>query len=166
MCLCSTVRHLAVEFDPDEAMGLVSDLNKHLAAVRAILSKSKPLAREVRYQVVPNNHRTMKILSVQSVDVGGMDQLYNRFKDHVQDFWGCSENNFHQELRRRLACVTIFLRSKLDSEAWVSAGVSGVVQGQKPSELRYAGNKYIKIARKLGGIGSILWLPLEVPSST
>ncbi|KAI8651474.1 hypothetical protein NCS55_01392300 [Fusarium keratoplasticum] len=166
MCLCSTVRHLAAEFDPDEAMGLVSDLNKHLAAVRAILSKSKPLAREVRYQVVPNNHRTMKILSVQSVDVGGVDQLYNRFKDHVQDFWGCSENNLHQELRRRLACVTIFLRSKLDSEAWVSAGVSGFVQGQKPSELRYAGNKYIKIARKLGGIGSILWLPLEVPSST
>ncbi|KAF4979182.1 hypothetical protein FZEAL_4555 [Fusarium zealandicum] len=150
MCLCNTIRELADGFDPDKAMLLVADLNKHLAAVRSILGKSKSLTREVRYQVTPNSPRTAKILSVQTIDIATPTQIYERFRDDIPGFWASSADDKHPELRRRLACVTVFLRSKLNGQGWVSSDIASVVQGQKVSELRYAGNKYIKIARKLG----------------
>ncbi|KAJ3545931.1 hypothetical protein NM208_g2263 [Fusarium decemcellulare] len=165
MCLCGTIRQLEADFDPDKATELASELNKHLAAIRSILAKSKSLSREVRYQVIPNNQRTMKISSLKSVDIEGTNAIYDRFKDDANGFWNF-DNNGYRELRRRLACVVVYLRSKLDAQSWVPPNLSSIVQGQKPSELRYAGNKYIKMARKLGGVGSILWLPLDVPSST
>ncbi|KAF4470244.1 hypothetical protein FALBO_2853 [Fusarium albosuccineum] len=149
MCLCGTIRQLEADFDPDKATELASELNKHLAAIRSILAKSKSLSREVRYQVIPNNQRTMKISSLKSVDIEGTNSIYDRFKDDANGFWNF-DNNGYRELRRRLACVVVYLRSKLDAQSWVPPNLSSIVQGQKPSELRYAGNKYIKMARKLG----------------
>lgn len=165
MCLCSTVHQLAADFDSTRASRLAFDLNQHLADVHAILAKSKPLTREVGYQVIPNNKRTVKIISSRSVDVAGVNDINESFRGDISSFWS-SDVSIPLEIRRRLACVVIFLRSKLDAQAWVSPDTAAVVQRSKNSELRYAGKKYIKIARKLGGIGSILWLPLDVPSST
>ncbi|KAH6891478.1 hypothetical protein B0T10DRAFT_313383 [Thelonectria olida] len=166
MCLCSAVHHLAGRFDESEAKLLSSDLNKHLAAIRSILTKSKALARDVRYQVVPNNQRTMKILSIQSVDTLRVNQICDSLKDDVDGFWTGSADLVHTELRRRLVCVLIFLRSKLDAKDVVPPSIAPLVQGARISELRYAGRKYIKIARKLGNIGAMLWLPMDVPAST
>jgi hypothetical protein len=166
MCLCSAVRHLADHFDESEAKLLSSDLNKHLAAIRSILTKSKALARDVRYQVVPNNQRTMKILSIQSVDTLRVNQICDTFKNDIDALWTATEDLVHAELRRRLACVLIFLRSKLDAKEMVPPSIATLVQGARISELRYAGRKYIKIARKLGSIGAMFWLPMDIPAST
>lgn len=166
MCLCSTIRELAKGQDAGEVLDLAIDLKKHLADVRSVLAKSKSLTRDVRYSVVPNNQRTMKILNVQSIDYTTANQIYQHLHHDVSGLWEASTLEVHAELRRRMACIIIFLRSRLDTNGWVTADISDVVQGQKLSELRYAGRKYIKIARRLGGIGAVLWLPLEVPSST
>lgn len=166
MCLCVSIRRLADSFDEGEAKLLSSELNKHLAAIRSILAKSKALARDVRYQVVPNNQRTMKILSVQSVDTLRVTQICDTFRDDMGAFWAPSDDLVHAELRRRLACVVIFLSSKLEAKDVVPPRIAGLVQGVRISELRYAGRKYIKMARKLGGIGAVFWLPMEIPAST
>jgi hypothetical protein len=143
-----------------------SSLNKHLEAIRAILGRNKALAKEVRYQIIPSNQRTAKILSLQSITFTKISILYQRFKGDTKAFWTAEGDGLLQELRRRIACVTIFLRSKINDDAWIAEDVAGVVKGRTLSELRYAGSKYIKIARRLGGVGSVLWLPLEVPAST
>ncbi|KAF5656807.1 hypothetical protein FHETE_10781 [Fusarium heterosporum] len=148
-CSCSGINQLIDNFDPTKSADLASRLNKHLEALRTILARNKSLSKEVRYQIIPSNQRTAKILSLQPLG-----------------FWTTPGDVLHQELRRRIACMTIFLRSKLDDSAWMSQDVSNVIQGRTLSELRYAGSKYIKIARRLGGVGSILWLPTEVPAST
>ncbi|KPM38851.1 hypothetical protein AK830_g7692 [Neonectria ditissima] len=169
MCLCDTIRQLTEDFDENRANDLAADLNKHLAATRAILAKSKSLARDVRYQIIPNNQRTVKILSLQSVDTSPVDKIRDNFRDDVDGFWVPSNDPVHSELQRRLACVTIFLRSTLntqDSQAWISPRISSLVQGSRVSELRYAGKKYIKLARRLGGIGAVFWLPMGIPAST
>ncbi|KAI5455617.1 hypothetical protein BGZ63DRAFT_518964 [Mariannaea sp. PMI_226] len=166
MCLCNEVRQLADLFDENEAKRLTSDLNKHLATIRAILGKSKALARDVRYQVVLNNQRTMKILSIRDSDITRANQIYRKYKDNIKGFWVSSNDLVHAELRRRLACVSIYLLSKMNAAEQVPPIVADLVRGAKLSELRYAGRKYIKIARKLGSIGSIIWLPLDVPAST
>jgi hypothetical protein len=165
-CLCGCINQLIDNFDPKTAAGLASGLNKHLEAIRSILARNKSLAKEVRYQIIPSNQRTAKILSLHSIDLVKAERLHGAFKDDVKGFWVASGDALHQELRRRIACITIFLRSKVDDNAWASHDVSNLIQGRTLSELRYAGSKYIKIARRLGGIGSILWLPLEIPAST
>ncbi|ENH71784.1 hypothetical protein FOC1_g10004031 [Fusarium oxysporum f. sp. cubense race 1] len=165
-CLCGCINQLIDNFDPKTAAGLASGLNKHLEAIRSILARNKSLAKEVRYQIIPSNQRTAKILSLHSIDLVKIERLHSVFKDDVKGFWVASGDALHQELRRRIACITIFLRSKVDDNAWASYDVANLIQGRTLSELRYAGSKYIKIARRLGGIGSILWLPLEIPAST
>ncbi|POR38311.1 hypothetical protein TPAR_01484 [Tolypocladium paradoxum] len=166
MCLCSTICQLAETFDPDRALGLVSGLNLHLSAIRTILAKSKSLSRDVGYQIVPNNPRTAKVLSARASDPKTTAQILHRYGNDVSGFWSGSDVPVPADLRRRLACIAIDLRSNLDAQAWVPPGLASFVQGQKVSELRYAGKKYIKMARRLGGIGSMVWLPLDVPSST
>lgn len=169
MCLCGTIRQMADDSEDSKVTLVASDLTKHLAAIRTILAKSKPLGRDVGYQVVPNNQRTMKILSVKAIDTSKVNQICSRFSDDIHGFWKASGDVHHAELLRRLACVSIFLRSKLDpqdAQVWASPHISSIIQGSRTSELRYAGKKYIKIARKLGGIGSLFWLPLDIPSST
>ena len=157
-CLCKQI---------DNADTLsASSLNKHLEAIRAILGRNKALAKEVRYQIIPSNQRTAKILSLQSITFTKITALHQRFRDDTRGFWTSESDGLIQELRRRIACVTIFLRSKINDDAWIADDVADVVKGRTLSELRYAGSKYIKIARRLGGVGSVLWLPLEVPAST
>lgn len=157
-CLCKQI-------DNSDAVP-ASSLNKHLEAIRAILGRNKALAKEVRYQIIPSNQRTAKILSLQGVAFTKISILHQRFKGDTKAFWTVESDGLLQELRRRIACVTIFLRSKINDDAWIAEDVAGVVKGRTLSELRYAGSKYIKIARRLGGVGSVLWLPLEVPAST
>ena len=157
-CLCKQI---------DNADTLsASSLNKHLEAIRAILGRNKALAKEVRYQIIPSNQRTAKILSLHSITFTKISALYTRFENDTKGFWTAEGDGLIQELRRRIACVTIFLRSKINDDAWIAEDVADVVKGRTLSELRYAGSKYIKIARRLGGVGSVLWLPLEVPAST
>ncbi|KAH6996058.1 hypothetical protein BKA56DRAFT_650812 [Ilyonectria sp. MPI-CAGE-AT-0026] len=165
-CLCSNISHLAKDFDDAKARDLTPELNRHLAAIRSILAKSKPFARDVQYHIAPNNHRAMKVLSIQSIDMTRVNQVCERFKNDPDGFWTASDDVVHAELRRRLVCIVVFLRSVLDPEAVVPPHIARFVQGQKHSELRYAGKKYLKIARKLDGIGSVFCLPLDIPSST
>lgn len=167
MCLCSEIRRLADSLEVAHSPDLAAELNEHLAAVRKILLRSKPLARDVRYQVVPNNQRTAKILAVRSINLEVTAGVHSTFDNDVRGFWEAAAiSDAHNRLRRRVACVVAFLRSKLDTKEWLSPSLRGIIRETNMSELRYAGNKYIKMARKLGGIGSILWLPLDVPSST
>ena len=165
-CLCRTIRQLSEDFDETKTTRLASELNSHLEAIQRLLAKSKSLSRDVHWQLIPSNQRTRKILSVKSIDLSILDRIYQTFKNDVRAFWAPTSDSAHVEIRRRIACVTVFLRSELDREAWMSSEVTGLARGSKPSELRFAGKKYVKIARKLGGIGSLFWLPLDVPSST
>lgn len=166
MCLCGTIRQLADRFDENEAKHLSADLNKHLAAIRSILTKSKALSRDVRYQVLPSAQRTMKIISIQFVDTTRVDRICDTFRNDLDGFWAGSDDSVHTELHRRLVCVLVFLRSKIDARDWVPPNIANLIRGARTSELRAAGRKYIKIARKLGSIGSIFWLPMDIPAST
>ncbi|KAH7129084.1 hypothetical protein EDB81DRAFT_697144 [Dactylonectria macrodidyma] len=172
MCLCSSIRQLADNSGECNTKIDASELTTHLAAIRFILTRSKPLARDVGYQVVPVNQRTSKILSAKPIDTERVNKICDLFNGDLAGFWSSSAVDvLHAELRRRLACVSIFLRSKVDlqnqnEDNWISPNISGLYQAAKMSELRYAGKKYIKIARKLGGMGSLFWLPLDIPSST
>lgn len=167
MCLCDMVHTLAEDFDEDRALALIPALNDHLRDIQHLLAQSKSFARGLQYRVSSNSQRTMKALFVDSINFEPVDQIYERFQHDADGFWTSSYNLVHVELRRRLASIIIFLRSKLDAEILVSPQISKLFQGQQNySELRNSGRKYIKIARKLGGLGSIIWLPLEVPPST
>ncbi|CAH0043423.1 unnamed protein product [Clonostachys solani] len=166
-CVCSTVGRLSNYFDETRTAELVSALNKHLEQLRTLLAQSKSLSRDVQYQIIPNNLRTSKVLSIQSIDFSPINRVHERFAGDPDSFWEHSEDPAHVELRRRLICVILFLRSKLESTAAVPPRIARLLQGQKSyTELKNAGRKYITIGRKLGGIGCLFWLPLDVPPST
>ena len=165
-CLCRTLCDMSEDFDETKATRLAADLNGHLETIRKLLAKSKSLTRDVHWQLIPSNQRTRKILSVRNIDQSRLDRIYRTFNANINAFWQPSTDFPHVEIRRRIACVIIFLRSELDREAWISPDIALVIQKFKVSELRFAGKKYVKIARKLGGVGSLFWLPLDVPSST
>ncbi|EEU39686.1 uncharacterized protein NECHADRAFT_42845 [Fusarium vanettenii 77-13-4] len=166
MCLCNTVRQLAKEYDETKADSIAAELNHHLSAVRSILSKSKLLARTTQYHIIPTNQRTAKILSIQSCNSDRVNDVYERFRFDLEGFWTPSDTLAHVELHRRLACIVIFLRSELNASVLVPPRIARYFEVQKDSELRHAGRKYIKMARRLGSIGSVLWLPLDIPFST
>ncbi len=165
-CLCSTINRLADAFNESEARSLSLELNKHLSSIRTMLEQSKTLAHDVRYRIVPIDQRTAKILSIQHLDNTRVSRICEKVKDAIEHFWTPSDDVDHDKLRRRLACVMIYLRSKMNNHDLVPPAISSLVQGMKISELRYAGRKYIKVARRLGSIGSMIWLPLDVPAST
>lgn len=167
MCLCDTVHALVEKFDEDQALSLIPTLNDHLRDLQALLAQSKSLARGVQYRFISNNQRTLKALFVDSINIEPVDRIYERFRDDANGFWTSSYDVVHVELRRRLASIIVFLTSKINAELSVSPEISELFQGQQNyAELRNSGRKYIKIARKLGGLGSILWLPLDIPPST
>lgn len=166
-CICSTVHRLTKEYDDNRAKDVLPALNSHLADIRSLLAQSKSLTRDVRYRVTLNHQRTMKALSVDVADSAPVDRVCDKFKDDLDGFWAPSEDSVQGELRRRLACVVVFLRSKIDTQGSVPLHIASLFQGQQSyAELRNSGRKYIKIARRLGGLGNIFWLPLDVPPST
>lgn len=168
-CLCESVRRLAADFDEQQARDLVPSLNLHLRHLQSLLTQLRGLglARDIKYVITASNQRAVKALSVDSVDLGPIDQIYDRFKDNFDGFWENSEDPIQKEVRRRIACVVIFLRSKLDAFASVPSQIASAFQGsQNYADGRHAGRKYLKIARKLGDIGSLFWLPLDIPHST
>ncbi|KAK6209140.1 hypothetical protein LQW54_006594 [Pestalotiopsis sp. IQ-011] len=168
-CICSSVHHLAESYDEDRARSLVSALNSHLKDLSDLLSQSRLLCREVQYRITPINQLTTKVLSVESVDRTPVDQVCERFREDSEGFWSESAvaDGVHSELRRRLACVVIFLRSKLNAQAAVPPQIANVFSGQPDNtNFRNFGRKYIHIARKLGSIGAIFWLPLSIGHST
>ncbi|OBR09148.1 ABC multidrug transporter [Colletotrichum higginsianum IMI 349063] len=166
-CICSSIQLLAKGHDEDSARALIPALNCHLEDLRRLLAQSKSLSRDVRYRVTPRNERTGRVLSVTSAHIAPVNRIRELFGDTVGEFWVSSDGRVSTELRRRLACVVIFLRSKLSSQASVPPQLAGIFhKNYNYTDIRNCGSKYLQIARKLGGLGSILWLPLDIPSST
>ncbi|KAF6822655.1 LipA and NB-ARC domain-containing protein [Colletotrichum plurivorum] len=172
-CLCSSIRLLAnaETLDESRARDLIPALNGHLGDLRRLLGRSKSLFRDVQYHVAPRNQRTSKALSVDAVDLAPANRMCERFREDVDGFWAAPNDDGHgavnPELRRRLACVVIFLRSKLDAQVLAQPQIASLFSGSPNfADVRNSGRKYIQIARKLGGLGSILWLPLDIPPST
>ena len=166
-CLCHSICQLAKHHDESRAETISAALNSHLRDLRDIICRSKALKRDVQYRITPNNQRTVKALLVDSVDLAPADRVCARFEDDLDGFWTGAGHAVDVDLRRRLACVVTFLRSKLDPEASVPLQIARVFQGrQNYSDIRNSGRKYIKIARKLGGLGALLWLPVRIPPST
>ena len=166
MCLCSNVQRVAEAFDEVSAKRLLPSLNQHLKDIHSIFAKSKHIARDANYIILPNNQRTMKILSLRNIDASGVDQLCKRLKTDMETFWTPSNDPINTELCRRIACVVVFLRSKLKIDAPLPDEIAKYAKENNPTELRYAGKKYLKMARKLGDIGSVFWLPQNIPTST
>ena len=166
-CLCSAVHLLTKNYDDEQAQDLIPTLNRHLKDIHLLLTTSKSLYRGVQYQITPKNERRNKVLTIDSVDHSSVNQVWDTFKENVDRFWVGSINSAHIELRRRLGCVVVFLRSILDAQASVPPHIAQLFpEPLNYAEVRNAGRKYIKIARKLGGIGAICWLPLDIPHST
>ncbi|CZR49050.1 uncharacterized protein FPRO_12487 [Fusarium proliferatum ET1] len=166
-CLCNTIHTLAKDYNEAQAIELIPALNRHLEDLRQFLAKASSLSRHVQYQITPRNQRTGKALFVDKVDLTPVDRVFSRFENGVIGFWADSDDRVHLELRRRLACVVIFLRSKLDPQILAPPQVAEVFPGARSfTDLRNAGRKYVQIAQRLGGVGAIFWLPLNVPAST
>lgn len=166
-CLCNTIHTLAKDYDDAQAKELIPALNRHLEDLRQVLAQASSLSRQVQYQITPRNQRTGKALFVDKVDLAPVDRVFSRFENDVIGFWADSDDRVHLELRRRLACVVIFLRSKLDAQILAPPQVAEVFPGVRSfADLRNPGRKYVQIAQRLGGVGAIFWLPLDVPAST
>lgn len=166
-CLCSAIHALAKEYDEVQAKELIPALNNHLKDLRHFLAQAKSLNRSIQYQITPRNQRTNKALFVDSVDLTPINRLCQRFNQDVDGFWAGSDDRVHLELRRRLACVVVFLLSKLDAQVLASPQIVDVLPGvQNFTDVRNSGRKYVQISQKLGGIGAIFWLPLNIPPST
>lgn len=167
-CLCSSIHRLAETFNEDQAKDLIPALNSHLQDLVALLGQSRSLGRELQYRITPSNQRTNKVFSVESVDLTPVNQVCERFRGDVDGFWTASDDDaVHAELRRRLACVVVFLRSRLNAQASVPTPIAKLFIGQANyTNIRNSGRKYIQLARKLGGIGAIFWFPLNIPHST
>ena len=165
-CLCSEVCQLAKQYDETRVQELIPALDHHLRDLRSILSQVQYATRDIQYRITPINQRAVKVLSVESVDPTVITGVFERFKEDVAGFWAAS-SGIIADLRRRLSCVVIFLMSRLDTEVATPPMVAALFQEhQNYQELRHAGRKYIKISRRLGGLGSLLWLPYDVPHST
>lgn len=167
-CLCSSLHHLAQNYDEGRARELIPALNSHLKDIFNLLNKSVSLCRDLQYRITPSNDRTNKVLSVTSVNLAPVDRAYEKFIEDIDGFWSLlDDNDVHTELRRRLACVVIFLRSRLNLQVLAPPQIARLFHGQPNySNIRSSGRKYIQIARKLGGLGAILWLPLDISPST
>ncbi|KAJ0373775.1 hypothetical protein COL26b_007972 [Colletotrichum chrysophilum] len=114
VCLCSSVRLLSNQYDESQARNLIPALNRHLEDLRRLLAQSKSLSRDVQFHVTPRNQRTSKALAVDSLDLTPVNQVREQFRENIDGFWAVSDNRVPAELRRRLACVVIFLRSKYE----------------------------------------------------
>ncbi|CCT72922.1 uncharacterized protein FFUJ_12819 [Fusarium fujikuroi IMI 58289] len=166
-CLCNTIHTLAKDYNEAQAIELIPALNRHLEDLRQFLAKTSSLSRQVQYQITPRNQRTDKALFVDKVDLTPVHRVFSKFENDVIGFWADSDDRVHLELRRRLACVAIFLRSKLDLQILAPPQVADVFPGVRSiADLRNPGRKYVQIAQRLGGVGAIFWLPRDVPAST
>ncbi|KAF5627703.1 ABC multidrug transporter [Fusarium sp. NRRL 25303] len=166
-CLCNTIHTLANDYDDAQAKELIPVLNRHLEDLRQFLAQASSLSRQLQYQITPRNQRTGKALFVDKIDLTPVDRVFSKFDDDVIGFWAGSDDRVHLELRRRLACVVIFLRSKLYFQTLAPPQVAEVFPGVRSfTDLRNPGRKYVQIAQRLGGVGAIFWLPLDVPAST
>ncbi|KAG9256920.1 uncharacterized protein F5Z01DRAFT_493234 [Emericellopsis atlantica] len=168
VCLCSTIHTLAHHPNESRALELAATLDAHLNDIRILLAQSKGLSRKIQYKVTSNIDRTSKALSLKKSTVTPAEGLGQCLQGGMDSFWTVkNQNSGLQDLQRRMACVVIFLESILEHETSIPPHIANILKGQcRYTELRNAGRKYIKIARKLGSLGSILWLPLSIPYST
>ncbi|SCV39819.1 uncharacterized protein FFB14_07310 [Fusarium fujikuroi] len=164
-CLCSTIHTLAKDYDEVQAKEPIAALNRHLEDLGQFLAQASSLSCQVQYQITPRNQRTGKALFVDKVNLTPVDRVFSRFENDVTGFWAGSDDRVHLELRRRLACVVMFLRSKLDAQILVPPQVAEEFPGVRSfSDLKNPGKKYVQISQRLGGIGAIFWLPLDIPA--
>lgn len=167
MCICGRIGQLAERFNEKETKPLVSELNRHLATIESIVNKSKSLARYVLYDIRPKFKRSKKILSITTANTTPQKQIFERFRSNPEAFWQCDDDDSCMQLGRRLACITIYLLSRLDSKSELPASIARFVpEPASHTEYRYAGKRYLEIARQVGGLGTVLCLPLEIPYST
>jgi len=168
VCLCSTIHTLARHPNEGRALELAATLDAHLSDIRTLLAQSKRLSRKIQYRVTPSSDRTSKALSLNNSTVKPAEALGECLQGDIESFWETGgQIEMVQGFQRRVACAVIFLKSTLEQEASIPPHISNLLKGQhRYTELRNAGRKYIKIARKLGSLGSILWLPLSIPYST
>ncbi|KAL1844675.1 hypothetical protein VTK73DRAFT_2047 [Phialemonium thermophilum] len=167
MCLCKQIKALASAFDELEAERLVAALNSHLQAIRDFCTKSKSLANGLRYEIGDKQQLSSKISTRTSLDTTRQERILRAFQAKPSQFWQpVDDDATHMELGRRLACVLVYLRYRLFNEVHVPSAISLFAPGAKSTDLRYAGKKFIGISRQLGGIGSLLSFPLDIPSST
>ncbi|KAF5989559.1 ABC multidrug transporter [Fusarium bulbicola] len=166
-CICNKIYTLAKDYNEVQSKELIPALNRHLEHLRQFLAQASSLSRQVQHQIIPRNQRTEKALFIDKVNLAPVDRVFSRFENDVTGFWVGSDDRVHLELRRRLACVVIFLRSKLGAEILAPPQVAEVFPGvQSFTDLRNPGRKYVQIAQRLGGVGALFWLPLDVPAST
>lgn len=167
-CLCTTVHQLAQHPDETRASELAAELDAHFRDLRVVLAQSKALARSLQYRITPVNERTNKAFFVNELDLTPVNSIHERFGEDVEGFWASEDTDVTLcDLRRRIACVVVFLRSTVDPHAPVPPSIVSIFKAQSNyAEIRNAGRKYIKVSRRLGGLGSILGLPLSIPHST
>ncbi|KAF5680207.1 mfs multidrug transporter [Fusarium circinatum] len=142
-CVCNTIHTLANDYNEAQAEELIPALNRHLEDLRQFLSQASSLSRQVQYQIIPRNHRSEKALFVDKVNLAPVDRVFSRFENDVTGFWAGSDDRVHLELRRRLACVVIFLRSKLSAEILAPPQVAKVFPGMRSfTDVRNPGRNY------------------------
>ncbi|KAF5536695.1 ABC multidrug transporter [Fusarium napiforme] len=166
-CLCNIIHTLAKNYNKAQAKELIPALNRHLEDLRQFLAQASSLRRQIQYQIIPQTQRTSKALFIEKVDLSTVDRVFSRFENNIAGLWAGSDDRVHLELRRRFACAVIFLRSKLDAQVLAPPQVAEVFpRVQSFTDLRNPGRKHVQIAQRLGGVGAMFWLPLEVPAST
>lgn len=171
-CICLSVQRLAESPDEHRAEAIIAAINDHLADLHRVLTQSKALSRHVRYRITPSNHRTSKASQIDSIDLAEAQRLFVRFghdgPDGPEAFWTVAANDHvHPHLRRRLATVAVYIRSRINMESVARPELVQILNGQQDAQdVRNAGRKYVKIARKLGGFGALAWLPSSMAPST
>lgn len=173
-CLCSAIHELAQRPDETQAAALIPALKRHLKDLQSLLSRSRTVSREVPFRITSSNDRVERALLVDSLDLRPVSHVYDRALGDPEWFWDAQDTlgdkavqSVHAAIRRRFACIVVFLRSVLDVRAPVPSVIVKVLQGKyNYEEIRNAGRKYLKIARKLGGLGSLFWLPTDIPHTT
>ncbi|KAL8296021.1 hypothetical protein RB600_001487 [Gaeumannomyces tritici] len=134
--------------------------------ISSLLSNSKSLARLVHYKVTPKAKRTAKLLSVETLDTTAQQQIFARFQDNPEAFWEPPTCGLHAQLGRRVAHIAMYLRSRLHPDHLPSSTIAVFVPDPSATKHRYVGKRYVEIARRLGGMGAVFCLPLDIPDST
>ncbi|KAF5253903.1 hypothetical protein FANTH_1228 [Fusarium anthophilum] len=151
-CVCNTIHALAKDYNEVQAKELIPALNRHLENLRQFLAQVSSLSSQVQYQMTPRNQQTEKALFVDKVDLAPVDRVFSRFENDVTGFWPARIIVFILSCGADLPALWYFFDLNWALRYW--------------HLLKWLRRKYVQIAQRLGGVGAIFWLPLDVPAST